>query len=171
MLERRDSGPGWRDVLRAQVAILRSAWAVRTSETGGLLSLVPGREEESVAEPTIAEHPDTRADTPASSNSADLAEARRIGDAVRFVASRGLIRPRCLVRALALKRLLDQRGIDGARIRIGVKRDSGTFMAHAWVEYHGHVVGDYPERVREYDDLRGLRVGEGAGDDAGSEAP
>jgi hypothetical protein len=56
----------------------------------------------------------------------------------------------CLVRALAAGRLLAQNGYKSTP-QIGVKRTSGVFEAHAWVEYDGHAIigsGEAPHFVR-----------------------
>lgn len=53
----------------------------------------------------------------------------------------------CLPRALALQRMLAKRGIASA-IRIGVRQESGTIAAHAWVEVEGRAVGE-PEAIEE----------------------
>lgn len=158
-------------MLRAQLALVRAGWEVRTRPTGTLISrrraegTGDGRSRSSGCAPRgegSGEDPGPAADE-------GLAEARRVGDAVRLAARRGVYRPRCLVRAIAVKRLLDGRGLDGARIRVGVREEGPELRAHAWVEYRGHVVGDFPESVRRFSDLDDLRVrvGEDAGDVAG----
>ena len=50
---------------------------------------------------------------------------------------------RCLVRSLALSRVLKRRGV-ATDLRIGVQSTPGTFKAHAWVEWMGHVLNDTP---------------------------
>jgi hypothetical protein len=42
-------------------------------------------------------------------------------------------RPSCLRRALVLRRMLGRRGI-AAHVRIGIARDDGRLLAHAWLE-------------------------------------
>lgn len=161
MTRRPESRPfGWTDAIRAQLALIRAAWDVRRRETGRLLSL-HGGPPGSDGRPS---HPEAPPETSGGERATpgeppeELARARRIGASVRSVARRGLVRPRCLAQALAVKRLLDRRGLGGARIRVGVKQDAPGIRAHAWVEYRGHVVGDFTEKVREYSDLPGLRV-------------
>jgi hypothetical protein len=51
---------------------------------------------------------------------------------------------------MALRQLLTRDGIDEARVRVGVQVVGGTFVAHAWVEYGGQVVGDDPASVSRY---------------------
>ncbi len=69
--------------------------------------------------------------------------ASRLSLAVVRAAEHGLFRPVCLVRAIALHRMLEARGINGSRICIGVRYERGRFSAHAWVEYGDRVLGDH----------------------------
>jgi hypothetical protein len=87
-------------------------------------------------------------------------DARRIALAVNRAATFGLIRPRCLVKSRALRKLLDEAGIAGASVRVGVQLTDGRFRAHAWVEYAGQVVGDDPAAVARFVPIPGLRVAE-----------
>lgn len=48
---------------------------------------------------------------------------------------------RCLTRSLALCSLLRERGHE-AEVKIGVRREHGAFLAHAWVVLHGDVLGE-----------------------------
>lgn len=84
--------------------------------------------------------------------------AFRIARAVRRVADHGLFRHKCLVRALALNRLLERYGISGSKIRIGVRVEEGHFAAHAWVELEGKVLGEEPERTRAFAALLDVRA-------------
>ena len=68
---------------------------------------------------------------------------------VRLAAVRGLSRPLCLPRSLVLWFLLRRRKID-ARLRIGVRRQSERFDAHAWVEWSGFVVNDRRNVLTRY---------------------
>jgi hypothetical protein len=79
-----------------------------------------------------------------------IEDARRIALAVNRAATYGLFRPLCLARSMALRRLLTEDGIEGASIRVGVQVRRGRFVAHAWVEYGGEVVGDDPATVSRY---------------------
>jgi hypothetical protein len=85
-------------------------------------------------------------------------DARRIALAVNRAAAFGFFRPKCLVKSRALRRLLDDAGIDGAEVRVGVFLKDGRFLAHAWVEYHGEVVGDDPAFVANYVPMTGIQV-------------
>jgi hypothetical protein len=84
--------------------------------------------------------------------------AEALALAVSRAATHGFFRPRCLVRALALVRMLDARGLRGGRVRIGVAKDGASFSAHAWVEYGTLLLGDRPERVSGYAPLDGIEV-------------
>jgi hypothetical protein len=53
---------------------------------------------------------------------------------VRAAAGNGLVRATCLRRSLALWWLLRRRGI-AAEIKVGARRDTPRFMAHAWVAW------------------------------------
>lgn len=87
-----------------------------------------------------------------------LADARRIALAVNRAAAFGLFRPKCLVKSRALRRMLDDAGIEGAEVRVGVFLRHGRFLAHAWVEYGGEVVGDDPAFVANYVPMTGIQV-------------
>lgn len=87
-----------------------------------------------------------------------LDRARALALAVTRAASHGLFHPQCLVRAVALKQLLDARGLDGSRVQIGVRTQRGTFAAHAWVEYGSEILGDRAEHVRTFAPLPDLTV-------------
>jgi hypothetical protein len=76
--------------------------------------------------------------------------AQRLALAVSRAAEHGLFRPACLVRALALDRLLRGRGIDTGQIRIGVRMRAGDFAAHAWVELGDLILGDEEWHVRTF---------------------
>jgi len=49
---------------------------------------------------------------------------------------RGLLAMTCLRKALVLRRLLSRQGI-AADLCIGVRREAGRLMAHAWLELDG----------------------------------
>lgn len=81
---------------------------------------------------------------------ARLQTLRSIGWAVTRAASYGAFRPQCLVRSLAIQRMLRRRGIAGSTIRIGVRLRDGEFNAHAWVELGGLVIGDSRAHVESF---------------------
>ncbi len=119
----------WRDLLRAQAALIVSQAIVWVRPRGRLVSI---------------------SGQTASEISGTGERARQLGVAVHRVACYGPFRPSCLVRAVALMRLLDHGGIHGARLCIGVRPDRGTILAHAWVEYDRLVLGDRPAHVRNF---------------------
>src|SRR6185503_9746550 len=100
--------------------------------------------------------------TPASKASAAdstrLPEARRLALAIIRAARFGVFRPQCLVRSVALSRMLEDRGIDGALVRVGVRRANGEFLAHAWVELAGEILGDADDHVGSFVPLTNLDV-------------
>lgn len=95
---------------------------------------------------------------PADASTDRVEDARRIALAVNRAATFGLFRPKCLVRSRALRRMLDDAGIAGAEVRVGVLLHGGRFLAHAWVEYGGQVVGDDPAAVARYVPMTGIQV-------------
>jgi hypothetical protein len=54
-------------------------------------------------------------------------------------ASKVIPRATCLTQALAAQTLLGRRGTM-TQLRLGVRRESGQFRAHAWLEWNGKVV-------------------------------
>jgi hypothetical protein len=54
--------------------------------------------------------------------------------------------------------MLEQRGIEGSRVRIGVRRIDGAFSAHAWVELGQHVLGDDIRHVSSFAQLLDVSV-------------
>lgn len=88
--------------------------------------------------------------------------ARRTAALVAAVVRRHPLRANCLQRSLALWCVLKGQGIE-ADLRVGVRRGSGQFEAHAWVEYSGRVLndgGDVHRRYAAFD--RGLIPGRAA---------
>ncbi|HEX6900575.1 MAG TPA: lasso peptide biosynthesis B2 protein [Thermoanaerobaculia bacterium] len=68
-------------------------------------------------------------------------EVARLAWATAAAARRHLYPMRCLPRALCLRWLLGRRGF-AAELRIGVTREDGELLAHAWVEREGRPVGE-----------------------------
>lgn len=132
----------WRDLWRAQWALIVAQRLVRQRAPGQLTA----RNEE-LASPDAAV-----LTAPAGEH------AHALGAAVRRAAKYGLFRPACLVRAIALRRMLAADGIRGAIIRVGVKQSEEGMLAHAWVELDGDVIGDSVAHVREYAPLNELSV-------------
>ncbi len=74
-----------------------------------------------------------------------IARARRVALGVDRAAEYGLFTPTCLVRAIALERLLIREGVAGAVVRIGARQRGGRPQMHAWIEIGGVVIGERPE--------------------------
>jgi hypothetical protein len=91
----------------------------------------------------------------------DLALARRLALAVERVSENGPLRATCLVRSVALQRMMERRGLLGSRIHIGVRMVEGEFLAHAWVEWRGEILGDRPWHVGRFSPLADVAVAAG----------
>lgn len=72
-------------------------------------------------------------------------EARRLSRIVHGTLHLGPLRPRCLINALVLFRLLRAQG-DEAELVIGLPHDPRDHEAHAWVELEHVDVGPPPGR-------------------------
>jgi hypothetical protein len=129
----------WGDLLRAQAYLIAAQVLIWTRPVGRLVLHTPAEEEGTVV-------------GGGSRQACDL-NATRLAAAVRRAADHGLLRPRCLVRAVALNRMLEGHDIRGSRIRIGVRVHEGRFAAHAWVELGGRVLGDFVEHTGRFTPL------------------
>ncbi len=122
------------ELLVAQAYLVQALWTVRRRPKGSLLRRV----ERSV------------------SNEAPQREDRlsRLVVAVDRAARYGVFRPTCLVRAVALERMIVRSGVGTAVVRVGVLRGDDRFLAHAWIELAGRVIGDEASRVRQFTPLQ-----------------
>src|SRR5258708_29195965 len=79
------------------------------------------------------------------------AEARAILTAqiVRAASHQGIGDPSCLAVSLALWWLLALQGI-ASELRVGIRKDGGTFEAHAWVECGRATLDDPGIQLRHY---------------------
>lgn len=136
----RASAREWRDLVRAQWALLTAEFRLRREPVGRLV----GR--------------DTRVAPDARPPSGDPDRAHAIATAVRRASRHGIFRPYCLVQSLALRELLEREGIDGSTIRVGVRRGDDGFQAHAWVRWGEFVLGDDAAHVARYTEVNDLRV-------------
>jgi transglutaminase superfamily protein len=127
----------WAELFRAQWALLVAQTIVRRRPVGSLATPVT----------TVAE-----------ADAARLPEAREAALAIVRAARFGVFRPQCLVRSVALSRMLVARGIAGAIVRVGVRRVNGEFLAHAWVELAGETLGDADEHVGTFVPLTNLDI-------------
>ena len=121
-----------RDLFRAQWALWRAQWHIRSRPTGTLLG---AWSTDSILPIADAKH---------------LVRAHQIGDAVRRTALFGFSRPQCLARSLAICELLEAEHIPGAIVRVGVRPHEDAIAAHAWVEFAGDIVGDSRAHVRAF---------------------
>lgn len=62
---------------------------------------------------------------------------------------RGLWHGNCLERSIVLSSLLSRRGIP-AHLHIGVRLESGSLAAHAWVASCGVVLNDREDELRRF---------------------
>lgn len=129
-----------RDVVEAELALL-SAQAMRLFRPPGQLVDVAAR-----------------AQIEGSPLAAQTAECESVVLAMDRAMRYGVVRPRCLARAVALSRMLDAHGIAGHTIRIGVRKLDGSFVAHAWVERGNTVLGDTVGNTRGYVSLTEVSV-------------
>ena len=127
----------WRELFEAQWALLVAQSMLRSRPTGGLATPVSTV---GVADP------------------ARMPDARRLALAMLRAARFGVFRPQCLVRSMALSRMLAAHGITGSMVRVGVRRKNGEFLAHAWVELGGETLGDADEHVGTFAPLTNLDV-------------
>jgi Transglutaminase-like superfamily len=132
-----------RDLIAAQTALSFAQVRVWTTRTGRLI-------EASRRDAGQAANPAPRA-----------ADARRLALAVARASQFGFFRPACLVRSIALCRMMESRGVRGGVMQIGVRLQDGRLVAHAWVEYASEILGDDPDSVSRYDLLPELSLTEG----------
>jgi hypothetical protein len=121
-----------RDLVRAQLALLRAQLAVWTRPYGRLVRPDPGAQG-------------------AATDAQAVLIARRLAAAVSLAARRGVFRPNCLVRTLALSWMLERERVTGWHVRIGVRGGAGHFEAHAWVELGPEVLADSSEHVASFE--------------------
>ena len=74
---------------------------------------------------------------------AELQQADRLAYLVAIAGRRGILQAHCLSQAMLVRALLRRRGLD-AVLQVGVRKDSGQFDAHAWVELEGHTLSQPP---------------------------
>lgn len=134
------------DIAEAQIELLVSKMIVATRRTGQLVSraaLDPfGDDSTASASPTANLDP----------------RPEQLALAVMRAAENGVFRPLCLVRSVALKRLLDRHGFDGSIVKIGVRMHRGRFAAHAWVAYNDQILGDQEWHVKSFAELDEVNV-------------
>jgi hypothetical protein len=129
----------WLDFVRAHAALVFASVAVRIRSRGQLLAY-DGPSEAAELDPDL------------------LNRAQSLALALDRASRLGILRPRCLVRSVALHRLLRQAGIPGSRIRIGVRPESQGLDAHAWVTLANRVLGDDPRFVGRFTEIADARL-------------
>lgn len=137
---RRLSPRDWWRFLLGQVALLR-AWRDVKTRPQGELTNTTGQ----VSTGAALASPER------------LDEVRRVVLGVSRAAAYGIFSPTCLVRSLAIARRLEEEGLPGSEVKVGVARRNGKFLAHAWVVYAGEIVGDDEgtvDRYASFDDLK-----------------
>jgi len=127
----------FRDALKAQVNLLGAQAWVHMSPRGSVLRSGTGDDSGAVQVRTAA----------------SAARATAIARAVDRAARRGVFRPLCLARSVALQRMLRSEGILGSRIHIGVRSVRGAFEAHAWVTLDGRVIGDDATFIERFSEI------------------
>lgn len=135
---------GWGDLLSAQTALIAAQLLVWFRPTARLVSAAPFHKcdaKEAVGDDQTL-----------------WPKAQSTALAVRRMADHGLFRPKCLVRSVALSRMLNRRGIQGSRVRVGVRLCDGQFAAHAWVELGEKVLGDDERHTNSFAHLVDLQL-------------
>ena len=127
----------WLDLFQAQWALILAQASLRSRPLG---TLATPTTDVGVADPSR------------------MPEAKRVARAIVRSARFGVFRPQCLVRSIALSRMLEKRGIAGAMVRVGVRRTGSEFLAHAWVELDGQTLGDADEHVGTFVPLTNMEV-------------
>lgn len=122
------------ELLVAQAYLVQALWTVRRRPKGSLLRRV---------ERSAADEAPQRED-----------RLSRLVVAVDRAARYGVFRPTCLVRAVALERMIVRSGVGTAVVRVGVLRGNDQFLAHAWIELAGRVIGDEASRVGRFTPLQ-----------------
>jgi hypothetical protein len=74
---------------------------------------------------------------------AELQQADRLAHLAAIAGRRGILQAHCLSQAMLVRALLRRRGLD-AVLQVGVRKDSGQFDAHAWVELDGQTLAQAP---------------------------
>jgi hypothetical protein len=166
----------WRDLLDvavAELSLARAQWLVWTRPVGRLVDpgrnhriaggSVAGTAAERASVPDDTDRDSARADADREAAPGETERAARWARAVVRASRYGVAEPQCLVRAVALQRLLRSHSVAGSTIRIGVRWNDGAFIAHAWVEYEGAVLGDTAANTASFAPLADVNVVAGAG--------
>ncbi len=124
--------------------ILAQAWILLLTIDLGL-RLLPF----SMIQQRTARHRESQHRPSAEEDTAIIHQVQRLVD----IAARHHLYPMsCLRRALALQWLLGRQGIV-TELRIGVRKEDDTLLAHAWVEYAGQPVGEPDSAISNFASL------------------
>jgi hypothetical protein len=130
----------FRNLSRAQKRVLIAAWLWLPVFWIGLRALGPTRFHSRLQrKPIVVQH--------ASPMTQD--EIRSFAETVNIAARHTPFPATCLSRSLLLSWLLRRHGV-ASELRIGVKLNAGTLLAHAWVECGGHPVNDRADIADEF---------------------
>lgn len=140
----------WLDLAEAQLQLLVAQFIVATRRTGQLVS-------RAALDPFGDEHAAATTSQPSGDP-----RPEQLALAIGRAAEHGIFRPLCLVRAVALKRMLDRHGYEGGIVKIGVRLNRGRFAAHAWVAYGTQILGDQEWHVKSFAELDEISVMEHA---------
>jgi len=140
----RQTSSEWRDLVEAKVAVSVAQLLLWSRPIGQFVTDV------AVISPGLQE--------PLSRRSKEWGDALRISVAIRRAADHSVFKPKCLTRAIALSRMLENRGIKDSRVKVGVRKQDGKFTAHAWVELGQRVLGDDVQRVSSFAQLIDVKV-------------
>lgn len=86
----------------------------------------------------------------------DIERARQYARWVGIAARVHPLNPQCLHRSLVLHRWLRRESLP-SRLRIGVRKEGSSLLAHAWIELAGVIVNDEPVILSRFQVLVGGR--------------
>ena len=138
-----------RDVGAALGAVARARRAVARRPVGALIA---GRTPE--AGPAVAPSPGPRERLSIEDERCGDRWAAAVDRALRWLPGDSA----CLVRARALQELLAAAGRQRALVRIGVRRQPGSFEAHAWVELDGTPIAELKQLRGAFTPLDGVTL-------------
>jgi hypothetical protein len=102
----------------------------------------------------LANHPERRDLRTGGAENA-LAEARHCASLVSIAARYGFIRVTCLRQALLVFWLLRHQGIQ-TQLRVGVRRQGESIIAHAWVKYGEDVISEGSQVEKNFTAFEGM---------------
>ena len=129
------------DWLALAEAWVRLAW---------VSAALPRRARRALEQPAVNRSPASERFPPRRVSSERL--HRLVAVAARF----HVVRARCLTRAVVLQGMLARRGV-AASLQVGVAREGAGVSGHAWLDGPGGPIGEGPETLRRFNQLRGDR--------------